>query len=159
TKFPYIALLPQVQFLEFFAAEAKQYPGFHLIMGASVQELIEENGEVKGVRYRSADGWHEVRAVLTVGADGRSSRVRRLAGFEPVKSSPPMDILWFRIPRHETDPEGVLGHFGRGHALVLLDRLDQWQVAYVILKGSFREIQAAGLESLRRSVAELMTEF
>jgi 2-polyprenyl-6-methoxyphenol hydroxylase-like FAD-dependent oxidoreductase len=159
TKFPYIALLPQVQFLEFIAREAKQYPAFHLIMGASVQELIEEHGEVKGVRYRSRDGWHEVRAVLTVGADGRSSRVRRLAGFEPVKSSPPMDILWFRIPRRPDDPEGVLGHFGRGHALVLLDRLDQWQVAYVILKGSYREIQAAGLESLRRSIAELMTEF
>lgn len=159
TKFPFIAMLPQVQFLEFMAAEAKQYPAFHLIMGASVQELIEEDGEVKGVRYRSRDGWHEVRAMLTVGADGRSSRVRRLAGFVPVKSSPPMDILWFRIPRKPEDPEGVLGHFGRGHALVLLDRLDQWQVAYVILKGSYREVQAAGLESLRRSVAELMTEF
>ncbi|MDX6614708.1 MAG: hypothetical protein QOD75_3894 [Blastocatellia bacterium] len=159
TKFPYIALLPQVQFLEFIAAEAKQYPSFHLIMGASVRELIEEKGAVKGVRYHRRDGWHEVRAVLTVGADGRSSRVRRLAGFEPVKSSPPMDILWFRIPRQPDDPEGVLGHFGRGHALVMLDRLDQWQVAYLILKGSYREIQAAGLESLRRSIAELMTEF
>ena len=159
TRFPFIALLPQVDFLEFITTEAKQYSNFHLMMGASVQELVEENGEVTGVRYRSRDGWHAIRAVLTVGADGRSSRIRRLGGFESIKSSPPMDILWFRIPRKPDDPEGLLGHFGRGHALVLLDRLDQWQVAYVILKGSFKEIQAAGLESLRRSIAELMVEF
>jgi 2-polyprenyl-6-methoxyphenol hydroxylase-like FAD-dependent oxidoreductase len=159
TRFPFIALLPQVDFLEFITTEAKQYPNFHLMMGASVQELIEENSEVKGVRYRSRAGWHAIRAVLTVGADGRSSRIRRLGGFESIKSSPPMDVLWFRVPRKPDDPQGLLGHFGRGHVLVLLDRLDQWQVAYVILKGSFREIQAAGLESLRRSIAELMVEF
>lgn len=159
TRFPFIALLPQVDFLEFITNEAKQYPNFHLMMGASVQELIEENGEVKGVRYRSRDSWHAIRSVLTIGADGRSSRIRRLGGFQSIKSSPPMDVLWFRVPRKPDDPEGLLGHFGRGHVLVLLDRLDQWQVAYVILKGSFREIQAAGLESLRRSIAKLMVEF
>ena len=159
TQFPFIALLPQVDFLEFITTEAKQYPNFHLMMGASVQELIEEDGEVKGVRYRSRDGWHAIRSVLTISADGRSSRIRRLGGFESIKSSPPMDVLWFRVPRKPDDPAGLLGHFGRGHVLVLLDRLDQWQVAYVILKGGFREIQAAGLESLRRSIAELMVEF
>ncbi|OLE16615.1 MAG: monooxygenase, partial [Cyanobacteria bacterium 13_1_40CM_2_61_4] len=159
TRFRFIALLPQVDFLEFITNEAKQYPNFHLMMGASVQEVIEEDGEVKGVRYRSRDGWHAIRSVLTIGADGRSSRMRRLGGSESIKSSPPMDVLWFRVPRKPDDPEGLLGHFGRGHVLVLLDRLDQWQVAYVILKGGFREIQAAGLESLRRSIAELMVEF
>lgn len=159
TKFPYIAMLPQVHFLEFLTNEAKQYPSFHLLMGASAQELIEEEGEVRGVNYRNRDGWHEIRAALTVGADGRSSRIRRLAGFEPIKTSSPMDILWFRIPRHQQDPEGVLAYLGRGHILILLDRLDQWQVGYVIFKGSFKEVQAAGLASLRRSIAELMIEF
>jgi 2-polyprenyl-6-methoxyphenol hydroxylase-like FAD-dependent oxidoreductase len=159
TKFPYIAMLPQVDFLEFLTNEAKQYPNFHLLMGASAQELIEEEGEIKGVNYRNLEGWHEVRADLTVGADGRSSRIRLLAGFEPIKTSSPMDILWFRIPRHQQDPEGVLAHLGRGHILILLDRLDQWQVGYVIFKGSFQEVRTAGLASLRRSIAELMVEF
>ena len=158
-KFPFIAMLPQVHFLEFITTEARRYPSFRLLMGASVQKLIEEDGVVRGVLYRSLDGWHEVRALLTVGADGRSSRIRKLAGFEPVKTSPPMDILWFRIPRIEGDPEGLLGHFGRGHALVLLDRLDEWQVGFVIVKGSFSEVRAAGLEALRRSIADLLTEF
>jgi 2-polyprenyl-6-methoxyphenol hydroxylase-like FAD-dependent oxidoreductase len=158
-KFPFIAMLPQVQFLEFITTEAKRYPSFRLLMGASVQDLIEEDGFVRGVRYRSPDGWHEVRATLTVGADGRSSRIRRLAGFEPMKTSPPMDILWFRIPRVEGDPEGVLGHFGRGHALVLLDRLDEWQVGFVIMKGSYSQVRAAGLDALRRSIADLLIEF
>ncbi len=98
-KFPFIMMVPQSQFLEFITNEAKRYPNFRLVMGASVQELIEEGGVVRGVRYRSDKEQHEIRATLTVGADGRSSRVRKLAGFEPVKTSPPMDVLWFRIPR------------------------------------------------------------
>ncbi|MGH9424800.1 MAG: FAD-dependent oxidoreductase, partial [Terriglobia bacterium] len=158
-KFPFIMMVPQAHFLEFIINEAKQYPSFHLLMGASVQELIEEDGIVRGVRYRADDGWHEARATLTVGADGRSSRVRKLAGFVPIKTSPPMDILWFRIPRKPEDPEGVLGYLGRGHGLVLLDRLTDWQVGFIIIKGSYSQIRAAGLEALRKEIAALMTAF
>ena len=158
-KFPYIMMVPQAHFLEFITNEAKQYPSFRLLMGASVQELIEEDGIVRGVRYRADDGWHDVRATLTVGADGRSSRIRRLAEFEPIKTSPPMDILWFRIPRKPEDPEGVLGYLGRGHGLVLLDRLTDWQVGFIIIKGSYSQIRAAGLEALRKEIAALMTAF
>jgi 2-polyprenyl-6-methoxyphenol hydroxylase-like FAD-dependent oxidoreductase len=159
TRFPYIMTLPQAQFLEFITGEAKRYPNFQLLMGASAQELIEEDGEVRGLRYRDHEGWHEVRALLTVAADGRSSRLRRLAGFTPVKTSPPMDVLWFRWPRRADDGEGILGRFGRGHGLVLLDRLDQWQVGYIILKGSFQQVRAAGLEALRRSITEMAPEY
>ncbi|MGB7924092.1 MAG: FAD-dependent oxidoreductase [Pyrinomonadaceae bacterium] len=159
TRFPYITLLPQEHFLEFITEEAKRYPNFQLVMGASAQELIEEDGEVRGVRYRNHEGWHEARALLTVGADGRSSRVRRMAGVEMVKTSPPMDVLWFRWTRRESDGEGILGRFGRGHALVMLDRLDQWQIAYVILKGSYQQIRADGLEAMRRSIVEMAPEF
>jgi 2-polyprenyl-6-methoxyphenol hydroxylase-like FAD-dependent oxidoreductase len=159
TRFPYIMMLPQAHFLEFITEEAKRYPNFQLVMGASAQELIEEDGAVRGVRYRSHEGWHEARALLTVGADGRSSRMRRMAGFEMVKTSPPMDVLWFRWSRRESDGEGILGRFGRGHALVMLDRLDQWQVGYVILKGSFQQVRAAGLEALRHSIVEMAPEF
>src|SRR5215471_11865525 len=98
TKFPYIMLIPQTKFLEFIASEASKYQEFRLKTTANVDSLIEENGSVRGVRYQSIDGWHEVRALLTVGADGRFSRVRHLAGFEMIKTSPPMDILWFRLP-------------------------------------------------------------
>ncbi len=158
-KFPYIMMVPQAHFLEFITNEAKQYPGFRLVMGASVQELIEEDGSVRGVRYRSDDGWHEVRATLTVGADGRSSRVRKLLGFVPIKTSPPMDILWFRLPRKAEDPEGVLAYLGRGHGLILLDRLTEWQTGFIIIKGSYSQVRGAGIEALRKSIAQLLSVF
>jgi 2-polyprenyl-6-methoxyphenol hydroxylase-like FAD-dependent oxidoreductase len=128
-------------------------------MSARVEELIEEEGEVRGVRYRDRKGWHEVRARLTIGADGRGSRLRHLTGMEPASTSPPMDVLWFRVPRESTDPEGILARFSRGHFVVMLDRLDEWQVAYVILKGSYRQLRDAGIEALRKSLAETIPEF
>src|SRR5215510_305876 len=69
-------------------------------MNANVQELIEEGGAVRGVRYIGSE-WQkmEVRALLTIGADGRFSRVRHLADFEPIKQAPPMDVLSIRLPR------------------------------------------------------------
>jgi 2-polyprenyl-6-methoxyphenol hydroxylase-like FAD-dependent oxidoreductase len=159
TRFPYITLMPQTSFLEFIVGEAKRYPNFRLVMEARVRELIEEDGVIRGVRYESEDGTHEVRAVLTVGADGRGSRVRRLAGFEPVKTSPPMDVLWFKLPREEGDPEGLIGRFGRGHIAVMLDRQDYWQAGYVIPKGTYPELRREGIESLRRGFAELIPEY
>ena len=161
TRFPYIALIPQAKFLEFLTSEAKRHPEFRLVMGARVEELIEEGGAVRGVRYEGDDGWHEVRAPLTVGADGRSSRVRRLSGLDAdtVKTSPMMDVLWFRIPRRPDDPEGLLGRFGRGHGVVMFDRDEQWQVGYIIIKGSFKEVRAAGIEALKKSFAETAPEF
>jgi 2-polyprenyl-6-methoxyphenol hydroxylase-like FAD-dependent oxidoreductase len=161
TRFPYITVLPQAQFLAFLVEEAKKYPSFSVVMGARVEELIEEDGVVRGVRFETDEGWQEVRAELTVGADGRTSRVRLLSGLDEgmLKTSPPMDVLWFRIPRRADDPEGLLGRFGRGHGAVMLDRLDQWQVAFIILKGSYKEVRAAGIEKFKESVAETMPEF
>ncbi|MGH8886838.1 MAG: FAD-dependent monooxygenase [Egibacteraceae bacterium] len=95
TPFPFITMVRQDQFLELVTAEAARSPNFHLVMGAHVRELVVTDGVVRGVRYHDRDGWHEVRALLTVGADGRSSTIRRLAGFAPVGTSPPMDVLWF----------------------------------------------------------------
>jgi 2-polyprenyl-6-methoxyphenol hydroxylase-like FAD-dependent oxidoreductase len=159
TKYPYITMMPQTSFLEFVTGEAKRHPTFRLVMGARVRELVEEDGVVRGVRYESEDGRHEVRAVLTVGADGRGSRVRRLAGFEPVKTSPPMDVLWFKLPREQGDPEGIVGRFGRGHIAVMLDREDHWQAGYVIPKGTYPELRREGIEALHRDFAELISEF
>jgi 2-polyprenyl-6-methoxyphenol hydroxylase-like FAD-dependent oxidoreductase len=159
TKFPYITVMPQTNFLEFIIGEAQRCPNFRLVMEARVRELVEEDGVVRGVRYEAEDGSHEVRALLTVGADGRGSRVRRLAGFEPVKTSPPMDVLWFKLPREEGDPEGLIGRFGRGHIAVMLDRQDYWQAGYVIPKGTYPELRREGIESLHRGFAELIPEY
>src|SRR3989441_128356 len=159
TRFPYIAMIPQVHFLEFITTEAKRYPNFQLVMGARVEKLVEENGEVRGVHYRGQDGWHEVQAILTVGADGRFSRIRRLAGSGPIKTAPPMDVLWFRLPRKAGDPEESGGRLGSGHILVMLNRADHWQMGYIIPKGGYQEIKAAGIEKLREAIAELLPEF
>lgn len=161
TRYPYITVLPQVQFLELITTEAKKYPHFQLVMGANVQELIEEDGAIRGVRYRGHGGWHQVRSQLTIGADGRFSRTRQLAGWQPIKTSPPMDILWFRLPRKSGDPEdiGLSGRFGQGRMLAIIDRLDYWQLGYVILKGSYQQLHNVGVEALQQSVAELAPEF
>lgn len=159
TKYPYVTVIAQARFLEFLTEEAKRYPDFHLIMGAQMDELIEEDGVVRGVRYRGQDGWYELRAALTVGADGRFSRVRKLAGFEPIKTAPPIDILWFRLSRREDDhATGLGGHIGNKALVPLIDRFDYWQAGYIIPKGGYQELRAAGLEHLRQSFAQVVPE-
>ncbi|MBX5449887.1 MAG: FAD-dependent monooxygenase [Thermogemmatispora sp.] len=122
TRYPYMMLVPQVDFLTFLAREAQRWPAFHLEMGARVERLLEQQGRVIGVRYRTREGWREVRALLTVAADGRFSWVRQLAGLEPVKTSPPIDVLWFRLPRLPGDQLASGGRFLHGRALVVLER-------------------------------------
>jgi 2-polyprenyl-6-methoxyphenol hydroxylase-like FAD-dependent oxidoreductase len=163
TKFPYIMLIPQTKFLEFIATEASKYAVFRLKMTANVESLIEESGSVRGVRYLSNDGWHEIRATLTVGADGRFSKVRSLAGFEMIKTSPPMDILWFRLPHLPEDPQDdagrVRGGFANGRMLAVFDRFDYWQVGYVFPKGTYQQVRAAGLQPLRDSIVAIEPSF
>lgn len=158
TRFNYVLLIPQARFLEFITNEAKRYPNFQLIMGARAEKLIEEDGYVHGVQYRGQDGWHSLRAVLTVGADGRFSRIRKLAGFEPVKTSPPMDVLWFRLPRRSDEHVESLGRLANGHILVQLNRGDMWQIAYVIQKGGYQQVRAAGLDKLRQELAKALPD-
>ncbi len=159
TKFPFVTVMAQARFLDFITEEARRYPNFQLVMGAQVDELIEEDGMVRGVRYHGQDGWYEMQAVLTVGTDGRFSRLRKLAGFEPIKTSPPMDILWFRLSRRESDPIGGLG--GRqkqGIIVALINRFDYWQVGFVIPKGGYQELRAQGLERFRQKLAQAVPE-
>ena len=163
TRFPYIAMIPQVRFLEFITGEATKYAEFKLVMGAQVQHLIQENGAVAGVRYRGADGGeHEVRAQLTVGTDGRFSIVRRLAGFEPVKTAPPMDVLWFRLPKLPGEPEvtgGAFGGIGGGRIFIVLERNDYWQAGLVFPKGRYQAVRAQGVEAIRQSIVEIEPRF
>jgi len=158
TRFPYILVLPQARLLELLTAEAQRYPSFQLILGANVQQLLREDGQVHGVAYRDPEGrWHQVRADLTVGADGRFSKVRHLAGIEAVKTAPPMDVLWFRLPRHPSDAADTASlYIGGGRFAVVFERAEEWQIGYVILKGSFAEVRAAGLQAVRDGLAELV---
>ncbi len=184
TRFPYIMVVPQEAFLDFLAQEARQYPHVRLVMGANVQRLVEDNGVVRGVRYRGAEGWHEVQALLTVGADGRFSRLRHLASFQPIKTSPPIHILWFRLPRLPQDPSGFdstrmpissqlfacirgsadhaaesnVGFVfaGRAGPILIFDRLDHWQMGYLFFdKDHYQTLRTGGLEAFRRSLVEL----
>ena len=162
TKFPYIFLVPQSRFLEFITGEASKYPHFELVMHANVNRMIEEDGVVRGVRYATPDGMCEVRAGLTVGADGRFSQMRRLAGFEPIKTSPPMDVLWFRLPKLPGEPTisgGAFGGIGRGRILVILERNDYWQAGLVFPKGHYQELHARGVEAVRQQIIEIDPRF
>jgi 2-polyprenyl-6-methoxyphenol hydroxylase-like FAD-dependent oxidoreductase len=163
TRFPYIAMIPQVHFLEFITREATRYPEFKLVMHAQVQQLIEEDGAVVGVRYLGADGaQHELRAKLTFGTDGRFSIVRRLAGFEPIKTAPPMDVLWFRLPKLPGEPEvtgGAFGGIGGGRIFIVLERHDYWQAGLVFPKGKYQALRAQGVEAVRKSLAETEPRF
>lgn len=155
-KFPYLAFVPQWDFLDLLAAQARRYPGFTLKMGAEAVGLLRDGARVCGVRYRDRDGLHELHAPLTVAADGRDSAVRAAAGLEPVHYGAPMDVVWFRLPRRSDDLEDSFGRLGAGRMLVLINRTDYWQIAYLIPKGGFAALQAAGIETLRRDVRELL---
>ena len=162
TRFPYILLVPQVRFLEFITREAAKYPSFKLVMHANVNRLVAESGIVRGVQYLAPDGAHEIRSPLTVGADGRFSLLRRLAGFEPIKTSPPMDVLWFRLPKLPGEPEiagGVFGGIGGGRIFILLERNDYWQAGMVFPKGQYQQLHSAGVGAIRKSIAEIEPRF
>jgi len=162
TKFPYIFLVPQSRFLEFITGEASKYSHFELVMHANVNRTIEEDGVVRGVRYAAPDGMCEVHAGLTVGADGRFSQMRRLAGLEPIKTSPPMDVLWFRLPKLPGEPAisgGAFGGIGRGRILVILERNDYWQAGLVFPKGHYQELHARGVEAVRQQIIEIDPRF
>jgi 2-polyprenyl-6-methoxyphenol hydroxylase-like FAD-dependent oxidoreductase len=155
-RFPYAVVLPQARFLRFVTDAAQQFPSFKLVLAANVQRLVEQRGVVCGVRYRARDNaWHEVLAPLTVATDGRNSRLRRLAGLKPVRTAPPIDVLWFRLPRQSSTPdEEINGYLAPGRFVVVLNYGEQWQVGYVFPKGSYQDLRAAGLARLRRSIAE-----
>jgi 2-polyprenyl-6-methoxyphenol hydroxylase-like FAD-dependent oxidoreductase len=155
TRCKFIAFLPQWDFLNFIAAEAGRYPSFRLLMRAGAEGLIEEAGGVAGVRAETADGQLEVRAALTVGADGRHSTLRGLAGLKVREFGAPMDVLWFRVSRQAADPAESMGRFGVGHIFVLINRSDYWQCGFVIPKGTVATVRGRGLEAFREAVEDM----
>jgi 2-polyprenyl-6-methoxyphenol hydroxylase-like FAD-dependent oxidoreductase len=155
TRCGFIALMPQWDFLDFLSRHARRLPGFRLRMGTEVTGLIFDGGDrVVGVQARTPAGSLEVRAKLVVGTDGRRSTVRASAGLEVIDSGAPIDVLWFRVTRHSSDPvaEGTY-YISAGQFMVLINRDAYWQCAFVIRKGSFLERQRRGLDAFRRDVA------
>lgn len=148
TPAPFIAMMPQWEFLDFLREEAKAFAGFSLQMASQVEGFAEESGRIVGVRLK--DG-AEIRARLTIAADGRDSivRTKRMLPLETLGA--PMDVFWFRIPKTEGG-DRLRGSFERGRLLVLIDRGDYWQCALVIPKGSAGEITARGIEPIREAV-------
>jgi 2-polyprenyl-6-methoxyphenol hydroxylase-like FAD-dependent oxidoreductase len=152
----FIALVPQWDFLDFLADHARLYPTFKLIMRAEVVDLLESEGRVAGVRAETPDGELDVRADLTIGADGRGSIVRDKAGLEVEKFGAPMDVLWFRLSRKPSDGEQTLGRIKAGKMMVMLNRGEYWQCGYLIRKGEFENIKARGIEQFRADIVSVV---
>jgi 2-polyprenyl-6-methoxyphenol hydroxylase-like FAD-dependent oxidoreductase len=152
---PFIAFMPQWDFLDFLAREAARYPAFHLMMRAEATGLIEESDRVTGVRVTTPDGPITIHADLVIGADGRSSVIREKAGLPVEDFGAPMDVLWFRLSRAESDPPQSLGRIVAGRIFIMLNRGEYWQCGYVIAKGQADRVRAAGLDAFREGIVRL----
>lgn len=143
----YIAMVPQWDLLNLLADEARREATFSLRLNTEATGFLQEHGQVTGVRYRTADGTPgELRATLTVACDGRGSLARALPELRLRSFDCPMDAWWFRLPRRESDPGGLVGNAGDRFMTVMLDRGSYWQCAALIPKGTDAERRAAGLD-------------
>lgn len=149
TPAPFIAMMPQWDFLDFLRAEAKAFPGFHLRMEAPVASFVEEGGRIAGVRL---DDGEELPSSLTIAADGRTSIVRSSLPLETLGA--PMDVFWFRVPKSPSEKGGLRGNVARSRLLVMIDRSDYWQCAFLIPKGAAEAYEAKGIEAIRAEVAD-----
>ncbi len=156
TRCKFIAFMPQWEFLNFLGDQARRYDTFDLRMQARAEGLLVENGRVAGVRAQTPEGPLEVRAALTLGADGRESVVRNAAGLDVTELGAPMDVLWLRLTKRTEDPHETFGYVRNGRIMALIDRGDYWQCAYVIPKGTLAELQARGLGEFRRQIGEIV---
>src|SRR5208283_3219912 len=155
THCKFVALMPQWDFLNFLSGQAKKFSSFHLRMQHDVVDLIHDGDRVCGVEAQTPEGPVQIRADLVVGCDGRHSITRKAAQLEVLEFGVPIDVLWFRIRRHGSEPEQLLGNFNYGRVLVLINRGDYFQAGLLIRKGSFEEIKEAGLDAFRRTISQI----
>jgi 2-polyprenyl-6-methoxyphenol hydroxylase-like FAD-dependent oxidoreductase len=157
THAKFIALMPQWDFLNFLAAEAARFPSFTLRMGWEATGLIQEkDGTTTGVLANTPDGPIEIRAALTVGCDGRHAISRVAAHLPLIDYGVPIDVLWFRLAREPSDPENALGYVNYGRLIVLINRLDYFQVGYIVAKGTFPQIQQDGIAAFHQSIERVV---
>lgn len=152
---PYVAFTPQWHFLNFLSKAAKKYPQFHLMMETEVTDLITKKGRVTGVKAKHKGAELEIHADLVVGADGRHSTVREKAKLEVEKLGAPVDVLWFKLFKHASDPHQLSGIVNDGKLLVMIDRGDYWQCAFIIAKGDFEQVKKKGLPAFHQTIMEL----
>ncbi len=152
----HIALVPQWDFLNVIADASRQRPDYKLIMEAEVTDLLRNGERVIGVTYRQNGGDHQLEADLVVGCDGRSSVVAERAGLRLRTFGVPMDVLWFRLPRLATDPQGVVGRISRSNLLIMIDRGDYYQIGFVIRKGSIATLRDQGIAAFRQRLTDVV---
>jgi 2-polyprenyl-6-methoxyphenol hydroxylase-like FAD-dependent oxidoreductase len=147
--------MPQWDFLNFLSTKAKEYKNFHLLMETKFESLVHDNGKVAGIKANGPKGDLQINARLTIGADGRHSDVRVATHLTPVETGVPIDVLWFRVSRENTDQKAILGRVKHGKMMVMLDRTSYWQCAYVIPKGGFENVRKRGVETFKSDVKEV----
>ncbi|MGH8114789.1 MAG: FAD-dependent oxidoreductase [Rhodanobacteraceae bacterium] len=151
----YLALVPQWDFLDMLAAAGRKFDTFDLRMRHAATGLIEEAGRTVGVEVNGPDGPYPLHADLVIACDGRHSTLREAAALKAREYGAPMDVLWFRMPRKESDPQDTFGIVDRGHMMVLLNRDNYWQVAFLVPKGGDSALRTQPIDVLRNSVAQL----
>ncbi|MDP1582153.1 MAG: FAD-dependent oxidoreductase [Bradyrhizobium sp.] len=152
TKYPFIAFMPQWDFLNFLRESGKRFPSLTVMMDAEATDLIRSGDTVTGVKAGTPEGSVEIRADLTIGCDGRHSIVRQRAGLEVVDIGAPMDVLWFRAGKRADENENLFARLDPGKMMVTFDRGDYWQCAYVIAKGQYDAVRARGLDAFRDAI-------
>jgi 2-polyprenyl-6-methoxyphenol hydroxylase-like FAD-dependent oxidoreductase len=155
TRCKFLAFMPQWDFLDFLADQGRRYSAFHLLMNAAVEDLRTRDGHVVGLRASTPDGAIDIESPLVVGADGRQSTVRAKAGLEVERLGAPMDVLWFRLTKHASDPGIILGRVARGRLMVMIDRSSYWQCGFLIRKGALHELKQRGLDSFRHDIVSV----
>ncbi|HIG21127.1 FAD-dependent oxidoreductase [Henriciella sp.] len=156
TAAKFVAFMPQWEFLDFLASEVRKLPGFTLMMETRAERLTGRDGKVTGI-CASKDGEDfKIRAKVTVACDGRDSMLREAGRLKLVQQGAPIDVLWFRLPRNESEASAEsLGHIAKGGFLVSLNRGSYWQVALVIEKDGFGQVREHGIEAFRAKVASI----
>lgn len=154
-KHPFIALIPQWDFLNFLRESGKRFPNLDVIMNANVTDLIWSGDVVTGVKAMAPDGEVDIHADVTIGCDGRHSIVRERAKLDVTEIGAPMDVLWFRVSKG-VESENVFARMDAGKMMVTFDRGDYWQCAYVITKGQFEAVKARGLDAFRNEVISMV---
>ncbi|NEU99454.1 FAD-dependent oxidoreductase [Bradyrhizobium sp. UFLA 03-164] len=154
-KYPFIAMMPQWDFLNFLRESGKRFTALKVLMSAEATDLIRRGDAVAGVRANTPDGPIDIEADLTIGCDGRHSIVRERAGLAVEEIGAPMDVLWFRVGRRPDETENLFARVDNGKMMVTFDRGDYWQCAYVIAKGQYEAVKARGLPALLDDVLRL----
>ena len=154
-KYPFIAMMPQWDFLNFLRESGRRFASLKVLMSAEATDLIRSGDAVTGVRAKTPDGPVDIAADLVIGCDGRHSIVRERAGLAVEEIGAPMDVLWFRVGRRPNETENLFARVDHGKMMVTFDRGDYWQCAYVIAKGQYEAVKARGLPALLEDVLRL----